>query len=251
MQRKDIPLWIYIGGGLLTLIAGCVNAVGFLSVHRQALCHMSGIMTSLGLNTAQGQTEAAMQIFGILSAFFLGALTSGFILRQSTLQVGRRYGVVLALESALLFIATQFLREGLRSGEFLAAMACGLQNAMASSYSGAVVRTTHVTGMVTDLGIACGQILHGQAVEWQRFRLYGVLLVGFFAGSFLGAYGFGQLGYDVLLFPATVAGFTGLSYAIYKHIERRQHQRSRKEAFSELPGRPMPAAARHEQDPQS
>ena len=49
MQRKSIPLWVLIGGGALTMVAGCVNAVGFLSVHRQALCHMSGIMTALGL----------------------------------------------------------------------------------------------------------------------------------------------------------------------------------------------------------
>lgn len=225
------------------MVAGCVNAVGFLSVHRQALCHMSGIMTALGLDTATNQYNLAVQAFGILAAFFLGALTSGFILRQSTLQIGRRYGVVLAIESALLFVATHFLREGLHSGEFLAAMACGLQNAMASSYSNAIVRTTHVTGMVTDLGVACGHFLRGQAVEWQRFRLYGVLLSGFTVGSWLGAMGFMRLGYDTLLFPATLSGCAGLSYAIYKQIERQQARRERREAFSDLPGTPQPAEA--------
>lgn len=231
---------------MLAAIAGCVNAVGFLSVHQQALCHMSGMMTTLGLNVASLKSEAALQIFGIIAAFFLGSLASGFILRQSSLQIGRRYGVVLAIESALLFLATQFLREGLRSGEFLASMACGLQNAMASSYSGAVIRTTHVTGMVTDLGIACGQMLRGQKVDWHRFQLYGVLLVSFLLGSLLGTLGFMRFGYDTLLFPATFAGATGLSYAIYKHMERRNGERSRREAMADLPGRPMPAAARDE-----
>lgn len=221
------------------MIAGCVNAVGFLSVHRQALCHMSGIMTTIGLDTATNQYALAGQAFGILAAFFLGALVSGFILRQSSLQIGRRYGVVLSIESALLFVATHFLREGLHSGEFLAAMACGLQNAMASSYSNAIVRTTHVTGMVTDLGVACGHLLRGQTVEWQRFRLYGVLLAGFTAGSSLGAYSFTRLSYDTLLFPATLAGCVGLGYAIYKQIERQQVGRSKRESFADLPGKPQ------------
>lgn len=225
------------------MIAGCVNAVGFLSVHRQALCHMSGIMTTIGLDTATSRFDLASQAFGILAAFFLGALASGFILRQSSLQIGRRYGVVLAIESALLFAATHFLREGLRSGEFLAAMACGLQNAMASSYSHAIVRTTHVTGMVTDLGVACGHLLRGQTVEWQRFRLYGVLLSGFTVGSWLGAYGFTRLGYDTMLFPAALAGCAGLSYAIYKQIERQQAGRNKREAFADLPGNPREGEA--------
>jgi uncharacterized membrane protein YoaK (UPF0700 family) len=244
MHRKTIPTWIFVGGAALSMIAGCVNTVGFLSIHRQALCHMSGLVTALGLDIGTGRTELAYQAFGILAAFFLGSLTSGFILRQSSLQIGRRYGVVLAIESILLFLATHFLRDGLRSGEFLAAMACGLQNAMASSYSGAVVRTTHTTGIVTDLGIACGHALRGQQVEWQRFQLYGVLLVGFFAGSWMGAVGFARLGYDTLLFPATFAGCTGLSYAIYKHVERRQLHRIRMAALAVLPGRPIPVVAR-------
>jgi len=243
MHRKTIPTWIFVGGAALTMIAGCINTVGFLSVHRQALCHMSGLVTTLGLDIGTGQSDVAYQVFGIISAFFLGALASGFILRQSSLQIGRRYGLVLAIESALLFIATHFLREGLRSGEFLAAMACGLQNAMASSYSGAVVRTTHMTGIVTDLGIACGHVLRGQQVEWQRFHLYGVLLTGFFAGSWMGAIGFARFGYDTLLFPATIAGFTGLSYGIYKHVERQQFHRSKMAALKDLPGRPLPAEA--------
>jgi len=77
-----------------------------------------------------------------------------------------------------------------------------------------------MTGMVTDIGIACGHLLRGVAVDWFRFRLYGVLLLGFFAGGVTGAVGYGRLGYDTLLLPAALSGITGVAYAIYRHRTR-------------------------------
>jgi uncharacterized membrane protein YoaK (UPF0700 family) len=230
---KDTPTWVYVGGAALTMIAGCVNTVGLLGIHHQALCHMSGLMTMVGMDFGTGQSLLALHALAVVFAFFVGSMVSGFLIRQSTLQIGRRYGLVLAMESALLFMAAHFLRHGFRSGDYIAAMACGLQNAMASSYSGSVVRTTHVTGMVTDLGIACGQLLRGQVVEWARFRLYGVLLIGFVAGSYLGAVEFTRLGYDTLFYPATFAGVVGLFHAITKHIERQQHHRAEQAKLKE------------------
>lgn len=238
MQRKESSLWFYVGGFALAAIAGCINAVGFLGAHHQAVSHMSGNVTMLGLELTSQSTALAWRTFSVLVAFFFGCLLSGFILRQSTVRVGRRYGVVLAIESALLFGATHFLRQNLYLGEYLAAVACGLQNAMATSYSGTLVRTTHVTGMVTDLGIACGHMLRRQPVDWRRFQICGLLLTGFFAGGYYGALTFTRLGYDTLLFPATFAGCIGLGYAIFKHIERRQHHRSREAALRDLPSTP-------------
>lgn len=224
-----------IGGFSLALIGGCINAIGFLGFYHQAVSHMSGTVTTLGLNLANDGREVTLRTLSVIASFFFGALLSGFIIRQSTLKAGRRYGVALAVESALLFAAAHLLRQDLRLGYYFAAIACGLQNGMATSYSGSVVRTTHVTGMITDLGIACGHVLRRQKVEWRRFQLYGVLFIGFLSGGYLGAIGYSSFGYDTLLFPATLAGCTGLGYAIFKHIERQQHERSQQALLLDLP----------------
>ena len=97
-------------------------------------------------------------------------------------------------------------------------MACGLQNAMATSYSGAVIRTTHMTGIVTDLGIALGLLARGEPVDRRRMGLYLVLLAGFFAGGILGAAGFARFGYDMLLGPALLSGITGIGFATSRHL---------------------------------
>ena len=205
---------------MLTTVAGAINAVGFLGVHHQALSHMSGTVTTLAMELGRAHYAVAFHALAILTAFFAGCLVSGAVIRQATLRLGRRYGIALALESAALFAAVYFLRQGANVGDYLAAMACGLQNAMVSSYSGSTMRTTHMTGMVTDLGIACGHFVRGEIVDWYRFRLYGVLLLGFFGGGLIGALGYDRFGYDTLLFPAVLSGCASVGYAAIKHYEK-------------------------------
>lgn len=225
LRQHATPAWVYLGGLILTLIAGIINAVGFLGAHHQALSHLSGTVTLLGTELARARYDLALHALAILAAFFAGCLLSGMIIAQGRLRLGRRYGVALSLESAALFLAVYFLRRGSLAGDYLAALACGLQNAMVTTYSGSTMRTTHMTGMVTDIGIACGHFLRGAAVDWFRFRLYGVLLLGFFAGGVTGALGYGRFGYDTLLFPAALSGIAGLGYTAIKHHERRRQAR--------------------------
>jgi uncharacterized membrane protein YoaK (UPF0700 family) len=91
------------------------------------------------------------------------------------------------VEAALLAVAATLLIKGVSWGASLAAMAAGLQNALATSYSGAVVRTTHMTGIVTDLGVHFGHALRGEPVEWWRVRLLGLLFGSFLTGGLLAA----------------------------------------------------------------
>ncbi|MDP1580455.1 MAG: YoaK family protein [Candidatus Didemnitutus sp.] len=219
----NTPTWIYFGGFALTVTAGIINAVGFLGQHHQALSHLTGTVTVLGMELARANHLIALHAGAILLAFFVGCLVSGAIIRQSSLRLGRRYGIALFIESAVLFLAVIFLRRGVYAGDYFAAFACGLQNAMVTTYSGATMRTTHITGMVTDLGIACGHFLRGDTVDWHRFRLFGILLLGFFTGGVAGAFGYEQFGYDTLLFPAALSGVVGLAYTLIKHrAQRRQ-----------------------------
>ncbi len=220
MFRQKIPLWVSAGGFALTVLAGWVNAIGFMSAQHQAISHMSGTATLMGIDFAQAPQAITWHPARILLAFFIGAIACGCIIRQQTLKMGRRYGVALSVESALLFAATYALRHDSNWGYYLASMACGLQNAMASSYSGSVIRTTHLTGMITDLGIACGHVFVRESVEWRRFKLYGVLLCGFIVGSYAGAQAYLHFQYDALLAPAGLAGVSGLCYAGYKQYEK-------------------------------
>lgn len=217
MFTQPVPRWIPVGGFTLACAAGMINAVGFLGLGREAISHMSGNVTLFGLHLADADRALATRAALVIVCFFSGSLLSGLIIRQSTLKLGRRYGVALAFESFLLVGAAYFLRHGAAFGDYLAAMACGLQNAMATTYSGSVVRTTHVTGIITDIGIALGLWARRHAVEWRRVGLHLNLLVGFTVGGVLGTLSFQHLRYDTLLVPAALTGIGGIGYAIINH----------------------------------
>ena len=216
-MNTRLPRWVWVGAITLAGIAGMVNAVGFLGFEHLAVSHVTGTTTQLGTALADGNWRGVRHLWAVLIAFSLGAMLSGLIIQDSTLRLGRRYGVALALVAALLLAAIPlFLRQQL-NGALLAAMACGLQNAMVTTYSGAVVRTTHLSGMFTDLGIGLGHLLRGLPVPMRRLTLSGLIISGFLCGGILGTWSFRALGYYALAIPAALTGATGIGYALYRH----------------------------------
>jgi uncharacterized membrane protein YoaK (UPF0700 family) len=213
----QLPRWVWVGAITLACIAGMVNVVGYLGFEHQAISHLTGTTSLLGAALAAGDWRSVGQLWGVLIAFCLGATLSGLIIQDSTLQLGRRYGVVLALESLLLAAAVPLFARQQVFGALLAATACGLQNAMVTAYSGAVVRTTHLSGMFTDLGIGLGHLIRGMPLPMRRLMLSGLIISGFLGGGILGAWLFFHLQYRALLIPSALTGLTGVGYIAYRH----------------------------------
>lgn len=218
---SKLPRWAWVGGAVLAGIAGMVNAVGFLSYDHQAVTHLTGTTTLLGLAAAGPDRREMLHLLTVIAAFVGGAALSGFVIEHSTLRLGRRYGVVLALEAALLAAAAMLMGSRAALGSYFASAACGLQNAMASSYSGTVLRTAHLTGMFTDLGVVLGHWLRGVEADWRRFRLCANLVAAFAAGGLLGALCYRGFGARTLYIPAALTGFVAAVYSGYAHRRRR------------------------------
>lgn len=162
MKASDhLPLWVMLGACALACIAGMVNVVGYMGFEHQGITHLTGTTTLLGEALSGADWRASLQLAAMILAFVLGAAMSGAIIQDVQLRLGRRYGVALALESILLFAAASLFKQGSMAGPLLAAAACGLQNAMATTYSGALVRTTHLSGLFTDIGINIGHAARG------------------------------------------------------------------------------------------
>lgn len=216
-MASRLATWVWIGAAALACVAGMVNVVGYLGFEHQAITHLTGTTSLLGAALAQGNLRAVLQLAGMLLAFVLGAVLSGLLIKDSVLQLGRRYGVALAFEAALLVLAVPLFEQGYFAGPLLAAVAIGLQNAMATTYSGAIIRTSHVSGMFTDLGISLGHALRGLPVDHRRLSLCLVIISAFLAGGVIGALLYGQWQYKALYLPAVLTGTTGLIYGVYRH----------------------------------
>lgn len=211
---SKLPRWVEYGAFLLALLAGIVNAIGLLGFQHQAVSHISGTVTLLG-TSIEAFDQQTGHLLLILLSFLVGAVLSGIFIESTALKLGRRYGVALCFESLLLFGAYLLLRENITAGQYLASAACGLQNAMITTFSGAVVRTTHMTGIITDLGIMIGAKLRGESFDYRKASLFMFIFCGFLSGGIVGAKLFASYAIGALAVPIILALCLAIAYWVF------------------------------------
>ncbi|HZM04571.1 MAG TPA: YoaK family protein [Candidatus Saccharimonadales bacterium] len=219
---SKLPRWVWTGAWILAFMAGIVNVVGLLGFEHQVVTHLTGTSSMLAAAAAALDGPAMFRFAAIIASFMAGAALSGFLIQHSTLQLGRRYGVALILESLLLGLAVPLLQRHNLAGIYFCSGACGLQNAMMTTYSGAVVRTTHLSGMFTDLGISLGHALRGIPVDSLRLRLCLLIISAFLSGGVAGAFAFRYLSYSTLFIPSGLAATISIGYGLYQIRARRE-----------------------------
>ena len=212
---SQLPKWVEIGAFILALVAGFVNAIGLLSFEHQSVSHLSGTATILGTTFLDSTLQNSFHLIGVLLSFLLGSTLSGYLLHGSSLKLGRHYDTALVLEAILLLVSILFLSSGSFYGHFFASAACGLQNALATTYSGAIIRTTHVTGIFTDLGIMFGKSIRGEPIDKRKAQLFTFIIIGFISGGTIGALLYAQLQFMALLFPASCCLIIAAVYRMY------------------------------------
>lgn len=199
-------------GGILAFNAGAVNAGGFLVVAMYT-SHMTGFVSLLADNLVLGNTTLVLGAIGALLAFTAGAAVTAIQVNWAR-QHGLRseYALPLLLESTLLLVfglmgatlnhQTPF---AVPLTVLLLSFTMGLQNALVSKISASQIRTTHMTGIVTDIGIELGKMLYwnrtGSPLESRvranriKLRLLATLLGAFIGGGVVGAAGFKYVGF--------------------------------------------------------
>jgi uncharacterized membrane protein YoaK (UPF0700 family) len=214
MIRK-LPRWFWFCTWILAFIAGILNVTGVLGFTHQTVSHLTGSTSMLAVALGSLDHTAALHFGAVIGSFLIGTVLSGFIIQTSTLQLGHRYGVALWLEAIFICISIPLFRHESLYGVYCLACACGLQNAMVSTYSGTVVRTTHVSGMFTDLGIFLGHALRGLPIDYLRMKMSLLVISGFLTGGIAGTILLHHLGYSSLFIPAAMVASAALGYEIY------------------------------------
>lgn len=210
-----LPQWVEYGAFTLAAVAGSINAVGLLGFQHQAVSHLSGTATLLGA-ALPGPPLATLHLLGILLAFLSGAALTGLLIKSASVKVGRHYDTLLYLEGLLLLVALLLLRQESLFGHYVASAACGLQNALATRYSDAIVRTTHVTGIFTDLGLMLGAKLRGETFDRRKATLLLLIVAGFIFGGSAGSLLFRRWEFQALLAPAAACFLLATIYRGYR-----------------------------------
>lgn len=203
-------------GLLLAFNAGAVNAGGFLVLHMYT-SHMTGFASQLADGLVLGNTRLLLNALGAVLAFLSGAAVCAVLVNWGRQQrLHSVYALPLLLEAGLMLPfglmgavtltwATPF---AVPLTVLLLSFIMGLQNAVASKTSGGSIRTTHMTGNITDLGMEIGKLLYWNrkpdststttpAVRHDRSRMRRAagLIAVFVLGGVVGALGFTHVGF--------------------------------------------------------
>lgn len=235
-SRRVVAHWLMLGFN-----AGCINAGGFLATGR-FVTHVTGFATLFGVDLLHGHLAASVRILSVPLFFLAGAMIAGLMTdRRIHRKEEPRYDLVMALCAACLALAAvagEFERFGAFGGAArieetylllaLLCMASGLQNGAITSSSGSSVRTTHLTGLTTDLGLGIARLLtlspRQEAFRAERLAsgLRAGTILAFIAGSAAGAALFLSAGYRGFLLPAAVALYAAWHGSRFRHFAHRE-----------------------------
>ena len=181
--------------GLLTSIAGALNAVGFL-IAGSFTANMTGNISAFADNLANGAVYVAFSFAGLVVAFIGGAGLAAY-----AIQTGERhrirsiYALAIAAEAMMLLLLGAALTLSFAAPQeallvIVLSFVMGLQNAVTTMISRARVRTTHVSGMATDIGIELAALVgdaRSRDDAMPKLKLHSLTLASFAVGGVCGA----------------------------------------------------------------
>lgn len=219
--------------------AGILNIGGYLACHR-FVSHITGFATLFGNEVASENWIQAILFLTVPIFFLLGVIISGFLTDiRIILKKRPKYYIVFGL----LFILTFFLYilgvlgfwgffgEPLNHSRDYSLLAllcfiCGIQNGAITSVSKYVIRTTHLTGLTTDLGIGLARILcikeinHHAKNEFKPTIMRITIISSFTFGSIIGAIVFKNWNFAGFLLPTINSGLLFFVMIYYQFIKK-------------------------------
>lgn len=224
-------------GAYLAFVAGTINAGGFLAIS-QYTSHMTGIISSIGDNVALQDVIPVLGAFSMLFSFVIGSMVSTIMVSW-----GRRHKIYSEYALPLLLEALLLLIFGVLGANLnvltpltvptIALMLCfmmGLQNAIITKISKAEIRTTHMTGIVTDIGIELGRLIywnrsaqgnqvHPVQANQQKLKTHLLIFSMFLIGGAFGAISFKTSGY-ISVVPISISLIAVSSLQVYRDLRR-------------------------------
>lgn len=205
---------------LLSFVAGMVNVVGFISVHILTT-NVTGHFAFFVDDLLELKVSEAIITFLYVFMFFAGAFTSSFLIEMAAKRKKRNIFMTPVILEISILLALGATGTGfyLQKPDLIALgllFAMGAQNSLVTKISNAVVRTTHLTGLFTDLGIEISQLFFHKSAEQKNkllstIRLRTRIILFFLFGGLMGGLLYPQLKLYALLAPALLL-ISGLLY---------------------------------------
>ncbi len=210
MSKKLLLVWMCV----LTCLAGAVNAISIFGYDGTTVSHLTGLVSKVAINITQGSFESVWEVLRVILLFFVGAIISGFVTGERAFYLHKSYGYIILAIGLLIFIP-YFLP--IKYSVLVFALAMGLQNGMVVSFKGVVVRMTHMSGNITDLGVFVGYKLRGNKNENYITGLIPFLaIVSFLVGGTLGVLLYSAINNVIFFITSSIYIVLSIAYFILR-----------------------------------
>lgn len=186
-------LWVYTTAFVMSFNGGYINSICLVSILKNAVGYVTGNITQAGDSFEKGHYALFLHLLLLVFCFLIGSVVSGLIIKSQNLAKDHRYTTSLILQLILIVLSMLLLLHNWTAAGYLLAITMGMQNAMTTHYGTALIRTTHMTGTTTDLGILIARWIKGDTIEYWKLTLYVSLIIGFLIGAIAGALLYSQL----------------------------------------------------------
>lgn len=181
MQLTKHRIFTLIWITSLTFLGGATN-IAAIMLFETTITHHTGNISKAAIALASGNFTLFGLLFSYLALFSLGSVLAGFLFYKRTTHLHGLYTLLPIVLGLSLFLSRRFL-----ASEAIILMVIslgmGLQNGTYFKVRGVVVRTTHMTGYLTDAAFSLGAVLKGNHHEsWKVLWYFSSILVFFIGG---------------------------------------------------------------------
>lgn len=217
-QRRLFSLWIY----QLCFIAGFINLVAIQYYHVTS-SHHTGNVSQLAKAMITGDIDRTLLLLCLLFCFMLGGVISGLIFHQRSFNWQRPYGLFLVGLATIYTLAAYFISHTVIF-IYLLTLISGILNSLCIYFRGTLVRTTHITGYLTDIGVEIGRWIRGDRTHDWRIKFYSLSIGSFCLGGCFALLCQYFLDRPYILCGGMLMGLAGIYYRVCRHHFDAPHQ---------------------------
>lgn len=212
MNKKTILMWMFSLIGL----SGLLNVL-VISLFSTTISHVTGLLSYFSIAVVNNDSLKLKVMLLSIVSYLVGSIISGFIIGTREFALKKRYGYISSSIGLSILIVFEVFKTHDIKIVYIMALLMGLQNGMILNFKGVIVRLTHMTGNLTDLGVHLGYMLKGKFKENVTQVLIPFLsLIVFVIGASFGAYLFLHFGIVSFKVAGLIYIVSGLFYLLYR-----------------------------------
>lgn len=177
--RNKLFYFCWIGWG--TFLAGAINICAIV-LFGMTITHYTGNISNAAIALGRGEILIFIKLLSYIILFFIGSIIAGLLYHEQKPGISKYNAIIPILFGIILLVSFELISN---NAVFLGifAFGMGIKNGAYIKIRGVLIRTTHMTGYLTDAAFSIGAVIRGHHEEAWKLYFYLLSIFNFFVGG--------------------------------------------------------------------